>query len=97
MSAMSLTTETGVKNSPPFCRVRGAKIAQEVLVNAPEDVVGVHGNGAKGLQQACQGGGLETPVGLGQDVLFGFSASIAFMASLRCLPMSSPSVRSSNF
>ena len=37
---MSETSDTGVKNSPPYVRLLVGELREEVLVDAPEDVAG---------------------------------------------------------
>ena len=38
ISTISMTNDSGVKNSPPFCTFGTGKVAQEVLINLPEPV-----------------------------------------------------------
>ena len=69
-STISLTSEMGVKNSPPFCPSRHGELAQEVLVDFPEGVaLDVHRDGVEDLQQRDQHAVVQAVIGLGQHIL----------------------------
>lgn len=69
-STISLTTEVGVKNSPPLEPLTHGKLAEEILVNLAEGIaLYIQLDGVKNFQQLHQNFVIQTFVCFGENTL----------------------------